>query len=390
MDLYRTLRSLRDRERGIKPDAAWVHATRETLLMQVRNTIPTAEVAAKYRVPFFGPLYRRFVAWFRGPVLATISISGVVLGGSIASVSAADTALPGDALYTVKLVTEQAQLAFTSSVPDKVKLKASFTKRRVDELKTIIAENGPKKNERAGMAADGLKRDLDTLKRQLTDVQARADVSDTAKAAKEVDKKAVEVVKALAETRNPGSPELSPDLKEKVAAAQAQAADVGIQALEVLVATNKKDGGDQVVSSSDLDASVAAHTQVAEDSLAAAKAAVSNIPGSASSTQTLAAGAVSSTQQLLTQDAEQALASVQQLSESDDFDQVINLLKDATIKSLTVQTQADLAIGSASSSSMTLDGTDQGTASSTASNAPDTSSATSGATTGSTTTTKSP
>jgi hypothetical protein len=362
MDLYRTLRSLRDRERGIKPDAAWVRSTRATLLMQVRNTIPTAAVAAKYRIPMFSSLYQYVIEKLRGPVLATISIAGIALGGSIASVSAAENSLPGDALYTVKLVTEQAQLAFAQSAPDKIKLKSGFTKRRVEELHTIVTTDVTHKDVRASLAADVLKRDLDTLKQQLNDVQSQADVKDAADAVKEADKNAVEVVKALAETRDA----LSPDVKEKVAAAQLQAADVGIKALEVMVAVNQQDGGDAAVSSSDLDASLALHTEVAANSVATAKAAAAGIPVDASSTVVMInASGTSTTPVLLVTDAEQSLVAAQALSGDDQkIGETIGLLKDATFKSLAVQKQVDqatLTLSNASSTPATVDTSTSGT-----------------------------
>lgn len=352
MNLYRTLRSLRDHERGIKPDAAWVRATRETLLMQVRNTMPTAEVAARHRLPFFSSLYRRVSDAVRGPVLAAMSIASVVLGGSIASVSAAENSLPGDTLYSVKLVTEQARLAFAGK-PDKVKLKAEFTKRRVEELKAIITSDGPEKNVRAALAADGLKRDLDTLKQQLTDVQEQSDDKTAADAAKTVDKNAVEVSKTLAETKD--DEDVSPEVKERMIAAQVQAADVGIKALEVLV-TARESVGDEAASSEEINASLVAHSEVTTDAVNATKALV-EFSGGASSTLGLPAiGGTTSTLQLA-QAAANVLATVQQLAGEQKLGEAVDALKDATTKSLFAQKQADLqvlALTAASSSTIVL------------------------------------
>ncbi|HWQ99650.1 MAG TPA: DUF5667 domain-containing protein [Candidatus Methylomirabilis sp.] len=345
-DIYRIIRSLRDRERGINPDPAWVRATRDTLLMQVRNTMPSAETEARRRMlPIFAPFYARLSRAIRGPVLATLSISSVALGGSIASVSAAERAIPGDTLYAVKLVTEQARLALTSSKNDKVRLKAEFTKRRVGELKTIVTTPVSKREERAAQATDILKRDLDTLKQQLTDAQANSTANDAADVAKTIDKNAVEVVKALNETKN----NLPPDVKEKVAAAQAQAADVGLKALEALVSV-RQDTGDSVVSASDIDSSLAAHTEVAAATLAETKALAGSATSTTPTVASLASG--SSTAVLkLAQDAEQALGAVQQLVQENKLDEAVGLIKDATAKSFSAQKQVEeevLAITNAS------------------------------------------
>jgi hypothetical protein len=357
MNIYRTLRSLRDHERGIKPDAAWIRATRATLLMQVKNAMPTAEVAAKYRVPVLSHLYERIVRALRGPVLATTSIVGVVLGGSIASVSAAENALPGDTLYSVKLVTEQARLAFVGRT-DKVKLKAAFTKRRVEELKAIVTSDDQKKDERAAIATEVLKRDLDTLKQQMTNVQNDGG-TDAVDAAKEVDKSTVEVAKGLAEAKDA----LSLDVQEKVTDAQQQAADVGIQALEVMVSAKTEDGGD-AVSQEDLTSSLAAHAEVAAKSLATVNALPPE--GTSVSTSTLQ----------LAQDTAQVLATVQQLVGEQKMTEAVGALKDATAKSLTLQkqTQQDVLTNAATSSTSAIPPVSDASATSTPSNIPTTSS----------------
>lgn len=354
MTLFRTLRSLRDHERGVRPDAAWVRSTRETLLMQVRNTMPTAEVAARHREPFFVALYGRIMDRLRGPVLATVSIVGVVLGGSIASVSAAEQALPGDTLYSVKLVTEQARLALTGSKSDKVVLKAEFTKRRAEELKAVVTSpDNSKKEVRAALAVEGLKRDLDTLKNQLEEVQTQENTTKIAEAVKTVDKSTVELTKTLSETKE----SVPAAVKETVAAAQAQAVDVGIKALEVLVSVkevSEKDGGTSTVSSEDIGASLSAHAEATAQSLATTKA-LSGTTATATSSSSYTMPTTSTVK--LVQDAEASLATVQQLASEQKLGEAVSLLKDVTMKSLTAQKQAEqqvLTLGTASSSAALL------------------------------------
>lgn len=354
--LYHTIRSLRNRERGINPDPAWIRASRDTLLMQVRNTMPSVRTAAiRRRLPMFAPLYARLARVMRGPALATLSITSVVLGGSIVSVSAAERAIPGDTLYSVKLVTEQARIALAGTRQDKVKLKAEFTRRRVAELKTIVTTPVSKRGERAVQAADILKRDLDTLKQQLADAQQGSSVSDAADVAKTVDQNTVEVVKALAETKK----ELPPEAKEKVAAAQAQAADVGMKALEALVNV-RQNGGDSAVSAEDIDSSLAAHSEMASAMLTETKV----LAGGASSTMPvippLAAG-TSTAAIKLAQDAEQALGAVQQLVQENKLDEAVGLVKDATAKSFTAQKQVEQDVLALANASGTAAGGESGT-----------------------------
>jgi hypothetical protein len=364
-DLQRSIRSLRDRERGVQPDAAWVHRTRATLLMQVQNTMPSRAVAQQHSEFFASRFVGKFARLLRGPALGTLSIFGLILGGSIASVSAADQALPGDALYPIKIVTEQARLAFAPDTSNKLKLKSEFTKRRVDELKEIIATPGDAREERAAQAADSLKRDLDTLKQQLNDVQSKpSPASQVAEAVKLVDQNSVEVMKALNEA---GSDKLSLDVQEKVATAQAQAADVGVKALEVLVDTHKE-AGESIVKASDISSSLAAHAQIMAVSVAQTKVLVESAAGLNASASSTLGGSLATSTVMLVKDAEKSLADVQVLADQEKLGEAIDKIKDATVKSFTAKKQAEQEVlalttnASSSSSGVSLTSTSSTTA----------------------------
>lgn len=338
MTSYRSLRALRDQARQIQPDPAWKVRARNTLLMQVRNAMPTGDLAKRERESLVSVLLNRTVEAMRGPVMAIIGVIAVVLGGSIASVSASEQALPGDVLYPVKLATEQARIVFTTESSAKVRLKSEFTVRRADEFKTIVTQDNPDKDKRVARAADVLKSDLDTLRRQLSAVTEKEGSTEAAAAAQVVDKSVVEVAKTL----NATTLELSPETQEKVDAAKAQAVDVGIQALEVLV-TSKTVDGQNVVSETDIGASVAAHTALAQQTVASAKVvATSSSTAMAfvmTNSSTTKAVATSTSALQIVQDAEASLATLQALVGENQLDQVVIVLKDVTQKSFTVQKQ---------------------------------------------------
>ncbi|MEN9558306.1 MAG: hypothetical protein RL141_675 [Candidatus Parcubacteria bacterium] len=344
MNLYRTLRSLRDRERGINPDVAWVRATRDTLLMQVRNTMPSGELAERSRTSFFRALFEQATQAVRGPALAVLSVLAVVLGGSIASVSAAERALPGDKLFTVKLITEQARLALAGTASDKVRLKAAFTTRRLEELKTIANTDVQKKEERAALATDVLKQDLDTLKQQLSDVQEDPSEGQdqVMEIAKTVDQSAVETAKVLADTKEA----LPLEVQERVSAVQTKAADVGMKALEVLVGAGPD--SDMAV---DAHASLEAHVNVVSDAIAAAKATAQT---TASSSGAAAPSASASSTSSVIQALEESLATLSQLVSERRLEEAVGALKNVTTKSITTQqqvTQEALAAAASSTAS---------------------------------------
>jgi hypothetical protein len=340
-DLYRSIRSLRDHERGIRPDASWVCATRERLLMQVGNTMPSAETAAKNRETV-AAAHPGLLKLARGPALVVLSIIFVLLGGSFASVRASDDSLPGDALYMIKLVSEQTQLALASSKPEKVRLKVAFTKRRVEDLKTVVEMDEPdqsKKEERVSKAADILKQDLHTLKQQLADVSGGAqtdeDARQVAETVKQLDRETVGVLKTLEQTKKEG---FGPEVKQKVADAQAQASDVGIKALEMLVEARKSEQTGDVVSEEEIGASLAEHAQAAKDSVAEIL-----LTSSAASTSSQAeAGSSTSTDAglILAKDAENALAEMDALLLENRTAEAIAKLKEASTKSFLAQSEA--------------------------------------------------
>lgn len=239
--LYDRLRTLRAVGSRVEPDAAWLRSTRETLLMQAGNSLPTSPVTSWQTVGqafrYFAP--HRLFSVVRGPVLAALSIFAIALGGSIASVSAAEQSLPGDFFYSLKLATEQARLALTSAKDEKLKLKVEFTSRRGEELKQVAREDVPEKSERVAQAAEILKRDLKTVTEQLNDVRnTTSDGKKIVEVAKLVDQKSGELVQALQETKTA----LPDGSKGKVMEAQAAAADTGVKAIEILLAEHEQSG----------------------------------------------------------------------------------------------------------------------------------------------------
>lgn len=232
-DLQKKIQALRLAKRSLEPDEAWVVKTRETLLMQVRNSIAVEPARAAKTIKsvwdYFMP--ERLFQVMRGPAMAIFAVLLVVLGGSVASVSAAEKSLPGDFLYSLKLATEQARLAFTSGKEDKLKLKVEFTGRRGEELKKVAAVDSPNKPAKVVQAAEILKRDLNTLKKQLDDVKSKSQPQKVVEVAKLVDQKSNELVQSLQESKS----SLTEETIKKVTEAQAAAADTSMKAIEVLV-----------------------------------------------------------------------------------------------------------------------------------------------------------
>lgn len=231
-DILTKIKDLRSKERSIKPDEAWVRATRQTLLLRAQQALPPnghvktlGIVKEGMRVAF----PQGVVQYVTRPIFAAMSFVFAIMGGSMMSVSAAERSLPGDLLYGLKLVTEQARIVMTSSKGEKLKLKTEFTGRRVDELRAVTTGDDSDAQKVTDIAVV-LKRDMDTLKQQLSEMSDESSPADAVEAAQNVDKKSNEVIVAL----QIGKDQLPPEAKGVVTDAQSAAAETSVKAIEVL------------------------------------------------------------------------------------------------------------------------------------------------------------
>jgi hypothetical protein len=210
--------------------------------------------AIKEWIKFFAPIFA-VNKWVRTPVFAVMVVVVAIFGGSLLSVSAAEKALPGDLLYSVKLATEQARIALAKNPQDKVKLKTEFTERRVDEMKQVVASPTTNRADKVIQTAETLKRDLHTIKQQLGDLQSQTSPETVKETAKIVDEKTNAVVQALQQSKDA----MTPEEKIKVTEAQVAASDTSVKAIEVLVDAHKSAG--DVVTEQDVVDVVKSHNE---------------------------------------------------------------------------------------------------------------------------------
>jgi hypothetical protein len=360
-EFQRKLQSIQTIERRIKPDPAWVLRTRKTLLMQVANTVSVEPAPVTARVREF---YQRFVPaqWMemlRGPVLAVLSIIVIIAGGSIVSVSAAEQALPGDFFYPIKLVQEQAQLILTKSKTEKLKLKTGFVERRVKEIQAIAASDEPKKNERIKAAAESLRQDLDTVKKQLIDVSNAKDsdesVAHVVEAVKLVDQKSGEVAANLKGVRS----SISEDAQNKVTEVETAAVATGVKAVQVLIDSHDHPDAQKLLTTAELSLSIQGKVEGIQDQIAstAQKIMAANPTVAENATGTLAvfnststvvgmdemdASPTSALRQI--KNAQASLDQAKALLQQNKLDEVKDKLGDAAKAVSVAETVADVAI----------------------------------------------
>lgn len=77
----------------------------------------------------------------RMKILVFVSLIAVLLLGSIGATSvAAKSAIPGDALYSLKTIVEQTQLKLSKDAANRAQLKISFAEERLEEISKLVEE----------------------------------------------------------------------------------------------------------------------------------------------------------------------------------------------------------------------------------------------------------
>ncbi len=257
---------MRDAKRRIQPDGAWVLRTRANLLKTMHHEVaamrvPSSRERSKALILAFFP--RNVVDVVRGPVMAAISVIGMMLGGSLASVSAAEQSVPGDFLFPVKLAGEQAQLLLQKESQGKLKLKNEFVGKRTEELKKINASNVPSRTERVKEATGIMKKDLDAVKVHLNTVLTESTSVEAATLAKAIEKTSTEAAEVAKVAK-----ELVPEeTKLEVTEMQVAAVSTGIKAVQVMIDRQTDPGVNAVVSKEDLKRTVTEQVKGMEQGL---------------------------------------------------------------------------------------------------------------------------
>ena len=143
-DLSPWLDALRQQDVQRPPERA--HAAKELFLRQARSLATPVSKAPDQRhkgwnlIPI--PLWRRKELNPMVNILATILVvASLVLGGGGATLAAAQTSLPDQPLYGLKLASEKARLSMAQGDPlQQAELSSQFALRRLEELQALLQQ----------------------------------------------------------------------------------------------------------------------------------------------------------------------------------------------------------------------------------------------------------
>ena len=223
-DLIKKIKSLK----GISPDKEWMNSARNELI---------TEIGLNKEADFMGI---GFFQWLKHPQAIALATCLVLIFfcGPWLSLKASQSSLPGDLLYSVKKISEDAQIIITSD-DEKIELQAEFANRRLEELNKI-SENSfsqEEKTEKTKQLINDFKSNLAQIKENVSNAPKERVVS--------VARKTKEIEKDLSRTKE----DISEEIKQELAGAEKAIDDVKNQILTVL--TGEGENNENTASSTD-------------------------------------------------------------------------------------------------------------------------------------------
>jgi len=160
----------------VKPSPAFKVRARVQLMEQIHaKRAVTKWRGFRYSVQTKPVLYKRKFNMIAIIIAALLAVSA--MGGG--TVYASQDSLPDDALYQVKLATEQARLVLTTNDAAKAKLHLTFAGSRIEEMAALVEKERP---EKVNMAVNGYDRAIAMALGKLEELSgkglATADISE--------------------------------------------------------------------------------------------------------------------------------------------------------------------------------------------------------------------
>jgi len=231
-DIMKKIKTLK----SVAPNSEWKNTSRNLLMTRIKNDLNEETLSGA--PTWAGELVRILFPWqvlklAAKPAFVLFSIVGLVLGSGL-SVSASDTALPGDTLYPLKMATERVQVALTFRQKEQAKIHVELAGKRINEVRKI--NNNPlpaqNKNQKINIAIDKFQREIGTVKTKLETLEENSGNEAMLEVAKIVDSKTDEYQAVLAETTS--DPEVSGEVAEKINQGLALVEELSAQAKQIV------------------------------------------------------------------------------------------------------------------------------------------------------------
>ncbi|KKW34696.1 MAG: hypothetical protein UY81_C0064G0001, partial [Candidatus Giovannonibacteria bacterium GW2011_GWA2_53_7] len=168
------------------------------------------------------------------PMAVGLSSVVLALGGWVVAVNAASGSVPGDALYPVKIATEQVQLRLTTSSEQRAKLHIEFAGRRLEEVGTVQSSDRTGKSVRVQNALGSFRKEIAGVQTEINSA-SKNDPETASKIATYIGEKTNEYTDQIrARIASEGVQE-SDTVRAEAEAAQSDAFNVNQETVRVLV-----------------------------------------------------------------------------------------------------------------------------------------------------------
>ncbi len=175
-------------------------AAKRSLMLAIGADIsaPSSEPAVNLKTRYFVWLSQSFIS---RPV--AIGVAGFVLtvSGLMTTVNAAQQSLPGDVLYTVKLINERAQLRL-ASLDRKAVLHTEFAEKRLKEVTQLQSDTSGRDTNLVAQTIDAYTQEVASANQNLRELQASGN-STTVATASEVQQNLVALDSAITNSVGP-------------------------------------------------------------------------------------------------------------------------------------------------------------------------------------------
>jgi hypothetical protein len=259
------LKALKTERAGGSPDAIWLASTRETLMMQIGNTVGTQSRRTGIRA--FTQSLSIFLPQNLGATLA-VPLAALLLAvgagaSSTAIVAAAHDTLPGNTFYGVKLAAESVSL-MTVGKATRAERRVEIAGRRLDEMARLSASVDADKDAKIARVAALFSNEMTAVSKDLDELQKNKDPGTVIKLAIQIESKSDEYQALFQHGMLAGRP--------TIRMALLSLDEVSVKALEILV--EKRSFAANTLPEAQLTSAVgkkidnfAAHVAVAEDNL---------------------------------------------------------------------------------------------------------------------------
>lgn len=197
-DLMKKIKGLK----RIEARTEWKNSNREFLMSEIKSTMPAVD--EKWNLELSKIIFPwRVMKLAARPAMALMTVTALVLGSGL-SVSASQLALPGDALYGLKIASEKVQVALTFDKKESAKMHVELAGKRINEIKRIKenTDSDEKKVRKINVAMDKFKEEISTVQNKLENLNKGSSPEATVEFAQIVDNKTTEYQKDLVTATN--------------------------------------------------------------------------------------------------------------------------------------------------------------------------------------------